>query len=282
MTLMLTEATNSGSVVSGIAAIISAVASLGWPLLVFTLVVWKRKQIARLADAAIEIAESSSKVKIWQIEFDRSVKKELASSEAEALRTDPATNVQGKSVVMNFDGAKAVNRLIAEAPTTMVRDDFLDSIRTKMEAFAREYDSTRANMTPGPERTRAMNVVAAKMRTLGLAAVPLLDEFCWDENSPGRRLAGISILEMQPNYRLSSWLCERMSKEQPFLMFHASIAILNMVRYYGSSRADAMKREIEHALEVVQSFKGVPDKNTVDTLELALLELSRVESPARQ
>jgi hypothetical protein len=274
------EAKNNASLISGVAAIVSAIA---WPMLILAILIWFRKPISGLAQAAVEIAQSASKVKIWQIEFDRDVQQELETSASEALKTplDARITSDGADAAVRASELKAasrVNSLITEAPTYAVRGNLLDSIREKMNALAQEYDATRASMSPGPERTRVLDVIAAKMRTLGLAALPFLDEFSKDLSSPGRRLAAICILQMAPDLRYVSWLCERVSVEQPFVFFHASIALLNAVRRYGSTNGDALRQPIESALQKLKSFQGIPDASTVDTLTNALSELDSMRT----
>jgi uncharacterized protein (DUF1810 family) len=145
-----------------------------------------------------------------------------------------------------------------------------------MAEFAREYDATRANLKPGPHRTSAMNAILAKMRTLALAAKPLLREFANDASSPGSRLAAIAILQLAPRLDYLSWLVDRMKFEQPFLLFHASLALHSAVHAFGPADAAKLKDAVEEALRIVKSFTGgPPDRNTIDTLEQALAELAK-------
>jgi hypothetical protein len=65
-----------------------------------------------------------------------------------------------------------------------------------------------------------------------------------------------------------------MSTEQPFVFFHASLALLAAVRSFGASSRQRLKDVIQKALGTVKEFKGgPPDANTVQTLETALSEL---------
>src|SRR5262249_12976174 len=150
---------------------------------------WFRRPLGRLVKAAVEIAETAGKVKIWQIEFDRDVKQQLdtAASSAEKAPIDVAAahTPSAPAAATELKAASKVNRLVAEAPTSTVRETMLDSIRERMIALARDYDATRASMPAGALRTRAMNVIAAQMRTLGLAAIPFVDEFSKDSSSAG-------------------------------------------------------------------------------------------------
>ena len=172
---------------------------------------------------------------------------------------------------------RSSSTLVDEAPPGSVRAEIQESIRQRMLRFAKEYESTRAAMHAGPERTRAMNAIAAKMRTLALAADPFVDELAADKDSPGKRLAAICILQLAPSMEWVNWLADRMKVEQPFVFFHASVALLSAVRKYGVQQGDTLKAAIERALAQVNSFGENADKNTVRSLTLALSEL---ESPS--
>lgn len=274
--MILIDANPGAGTLTAIAAIISA---LAWPVLILILVIWFRKPIFQLLKAVVGIAESANTIKIWQIEFDRNVRQQLETSTQDALKAPIAPAAEPRTAVATtlpqLHAASSISTLLAEAPTPAVKDDLLGSIREKMLAFAQEYESTRAAMPPGSERTRAMNVVAAKMRTLGLAAVPFTQEFSQDQASPGKRLAAICILQMAPDLKYLPWLCERISTEQPFVFYQASIAILYAVRRYATTHRAEMQPLIQDALQKLKDYPGTPDPNTVHTLNLALQELEK-------
>ena len=258
---------------AGIAAILSATA---WPLLLAVVLYWFRRPIGELAATAVGIAASSSKVKIWQVEFDRDVQQQLDSTSHEALSRLPGVSqlqIESPIPPAEVQAAAHVRTLIDEAPPGSVRSQIQESIRQRMLGFAKEYESTRAAMHAGPDRTRAMNAVAAKMRTLALAADPFLDEFAGDQDSPGRRLAAIYTLQLVPEANWVPWLADRMSAEQPFVFFHASVALLSAVRKFGGQQRDSLKAAITRALDQVSGFGDHCDKNTVRSLTLALSEL---------
>ena len=118
-----------------------------------------------------------------------------------------------------------------------------------------------------------MNGVVAKMRTLALAADFLLDELMNAAGSPGRRLAAICILQLKPEMRTVPWLAERMRVEQPFVFFHASVALLNAVRRFGAGERNMLEGALHTALTQVQGFGEHADANTIRALTLALSEL---------
>ena len=275
--LVTERASYLGGILTGVAAICSAVV---WPLLIGTILWWFREPAAELLKAAVGVAEGATRFKIWQIEFDKDVQQKIAQSESAALGASPvaaahtaaaetrlAATIPGGEVA----AATGVRSLLDAAPNSTLRKAAEAAIKTRMLGFAQEYETTRASMHAGPERTRAMNAVVAKMRTLALAADLFLDEFMNSASSPGRRLAAICILQMKPEMRAVPWLVDRMRLEQPFVFFHASVALLNTVRRFGPAPtlADALRT----ALAQVQSFGENADANTIRSLTLAQSEL---------
>jgi hypothetical protein len=71
-------------------------------------------------------------------------------------------------------------------------------IRRQVHDLAVEYERIRATMRPSDSRTRRMEVVLTKMRTLAFAAYPLLDQLT-NSSSAGERLAAVAILEVRPS-----------------------------------------------------------------------------------
>ncbi len=233
--------------------------AMAWPLIFGILVVTQRRPLGRLLEALIELVQHSNHIKLGDmidVEVDRSAK------EAEERKV-PAIEVTPNEI----EAAARVGRMAESS-------DF-STIRARMLEFAREYEATRSSMKPGPDRTRAMNAIVAKMRTLGIAATPLLRELAYDKNSPGKRLAALAILQLAPDLAYVDWIVERMSHEQPFLLFHASLVLLAMVRSYGAQSRKELDSALKRSLDVVQSFSGgPPDRNTINTLQLAQNELA--------
>ncbi len=276
-------------VLSGVAAICTAVV---WPVLI-GLILWGfREPAAELLRAAVGVAEGATRFKIWQIEFDKDVQQQVTQSETAALVTPviaPADPSSGASVSARaasaatqaaatipsgeVTAAAGVRSLLESAPNSTLRKSAEGAIKARMVGFAQQYETVRASMHAGTERTRSMNAVVAKMRTLALAADLYLDEWMNAGSSPGLRLAAICILQMKPEMRAVSWLTERMRAEQPFVFFHASVALLNTVRRHGASERETLGTALRTALEQVQSFGEKADANTVRSLTLALSEL---------
>jgi hypothetical protein len=266
-------------ILSGVASICSAII---WPL-VIVMVLWMfRAEAVELLKAAVGVAEGATRFRIWQIEFDKDVSQQVAQSSSFALGTpivphvasvsdtQAATNITAPQLAAAAD----VRSLLDAAPTSTLRKSAEAAIKTRMLGFAQEYETTRASMSPGPDRTRAMNGIVSKMRTLSLAADIFLDTFMAAANSPGRRLAAVCILQLKPQMSAVPWLVERMRVEQPFVFFHASIALLSTVRRFGSGEQAALTSALQAAVVQVQSYGEQADANTLRVLTLAQSELS--------
>lgn len=280
--------------VSGVLTAIAAICTaLAWPVLVGLVLWWFREPAAELLKAAVGVAAGANRFKIWEIEFDRDVQQQVAQSESAALvapaqspasaaplsaadaqsQATRATAMAAAIPASEVAAASGVRSLLEAAPNSTLRKAGEAAIKTRMLGFAQEYETVRASMGSGPERTRAMNAVVAKMRTLALAADLFLDELMQSPGSPGRRLAAIAILQMKPQPGAVPWLQDRMAMERPFVFFHASVALLNAVRQFGPAERVLLGNALRSSLTQVQSFGEQADTNTVRLLTLALSEL---------
>ncbi len=105
----------------------------------------------------------------------------------------------------------------------------LADVRTSALALAAEYETMRASMPSGDERTRRMEVLVSKMRALGRAAIPLRSEFMASP-SPGQRLLAIASMQVAPDFEALDWLIARLPVEKPFVGYHAAVALLVAAR----------------------------------------------------
>ncbi len=188
---------------------------------------------------------------------------------ASVFETQAATNIPASQVAAAAD----VRSLLDAAPNSTLRKSAEAAIKQRMLGFAQEYETTRASMSPGPDRTRAMNGIVSKMRTLALAADIFLDTFMGAANSPGQRLAAVCILQLKPQMSAVPWLVERIRVEQPFVFFHAAIALLSTVRRFGAGEQAALSSALQAAVTQVQSYGDHADANTLRVLTLAQSEL---------
>jgi hypothetical protein len=151
----------------------------------------------------------------------------------------------------------------------------LSAVRAQILGLATEYEQIRRSMNAGDERTRQMEIVASKMRSFALLAYPLLDELVGSA-SAGQRLAAISVLESIPTPKYLPWLAERVAVEQPFVAYHATVALLNAARNLRASNAREVKKAIDVAWENL-SRSAWKDPNQIAVLENAKKELNWVE-----
>jgi hypothetical protein len=105
----------------------------------------------------------------------------------------------------------------------------VEETRRKITELAREYEKLRHDLPSSDTRTRKMEVVASRMRTLAVSAYPHISEFA-NSDSPGLRLAAVSTLEAVPGTDHLIWLAERLSAEKPFIGYHAALALLTAAR----------------------------------------------------
>ncbi len=214
-------------------AIAELVGSVAWPLLVLLLIITQRKSLSTL----LSNLESLTFPGGIEAKIRRNVEKETKA----ILEKEPKASE--KLSERQLEAAERIQSLADSADISVVRKQMDDS--------AKEYERLRASMPAGPERTRRMEVVATKMRTLGLAAAPLLSEFA-KSDSPGRRLAAIAILQVAPHAEYLDWLAERLDAEKPFLGYHASVALEVAARVL--DRVD--KEKIRAAIKKAKEYLG--------------------------
>lgn len=256
------------------------IAVLIWPATLLICILTQRQRISRVLSALVLLAESANKIKIWQVEVEKTVENsidrevEKAAQQAQPHRTPEIPKSEALA-------AARVDTLIATLPNQPARENLTESVRQKMLALAREYETTRATMPSGKDRTGAMNAVVARMRTLAIASKPFLREFSENLTSPGIRLCAIVILQISPDARYIEWLGQRYSQETPFIFYQTAVALIQFVRDIGVENREHLTKVIRNAIDVVGAFReGVPDRNTLNVLKDALktLEVTEHES----
>lgn len=215
-----------------IAEFISAVA---WPTLAVLALLLFYGEIGSMLRSVTEFEFLGLKAKIA-----RKVETELDKS-AEA-----ASHMTGKSSAATEDEKRR-----AEAVAELTQAD-MSLVARQVDALAAEYENIRATMPPGDDRTRRMEVVVAKMRTLGRAANPLRHELAASP-SPGKRLQAIATMQVLPDYDMLDWLAERAGTEKPFVGYHALVA-LNAAASAQAARANA--DALRHALTIAEGQRG--------------------------
>jgi hypothetical protein len=120
-----------------------------------------------------------------------------------------------------------------------------------------------------------MTRVVVKMRSLAPTLVDYLDVYK-GSGSPGSRLAAIAMMQIVPRVADINWLRDRFSLEQPFVFYHAALALQNVANITGSTKDKELLREVaQGALAKIMSFDGVPDQETIEVLESLMSSLPR-------
>jgi transcription initiation factor IIF auxiliary subunit len=148
-----------------------------------------------------------------------------------------------------------------------------EEVQTEMGILAKEYEDIRRSMPAGDPRTRKMETIASKMRSLAHPDCPLLKSFV-ESSSAGERLAAVSILEAIPNQNYLTWLADRIATEKPFIGYHAAVALLNAVRSLRSSHRGKVEKAIMRA-QAHLNKRDWKDPNQVTVLRRAQQELKK-------
>jgi hypothetical protein len=161
---------------------------------------------------------------------------------------------------------------VAERATEGATESDLASIRGRVAAAAQEYERIRDQMSSGALRTRRMEVVASQMRTLAQGSFALLPELSVSD-SPGRRLAAVTVLQVIPDPRYLSWLVDRIESEKPFIGYHAAVALLAAARELPPGDLPAVGEALARAEATTRRLR--PDTDRSATLQFAREELDR-------
>jgi hypothetical protein len=149
----------------------------------------------------------------------------------------------------------------------------LEIVWRQITDIAEEYQRVRQSMPSGPERTRRMEVVASRMRTLAQAAFPLLPQLM-KRTEPGMTLAALTALQAVPDVRYLEWIAEQVGHEQPFIGYHAAVALLAGARELPERGLGELEAALTRA-ETYASRKFRPDADRSLTLRDTWAELDR-------
>jgi hypothetical protein len=147
-------------------------------------------------------------------------------------------------------------------------------VRQQIFSLAQEYDRLRATMDSGSARTRLMEVVTSKMRSLALRASSLLPDLS-AAASAGQRLAAVAILQALPNPEYITWLAGRLQSEKPFISYQAAVALLSGVRTLHASHAAELAQAIASAKIALQTA-GFEKTDPYQVLKEAERELNHL------
>jgi hypothetical protein len=136
-----------------------------------------------------------------------------------------------------FSTVSAQREAMQRISATAMEND--SAVERKLMALALEYVHIRKYVawTADGKRDRKLEAIMTRMKALAFAAYPLLPKLIesipangdQDERA-GERLAAVAMLEVLPNPEFLDWLATRLAEEQPFLAYHAALALLSATR----------------------------------------------------
>src|SRR6202012_3326582 len=118
-----------------------------------------------------------------------------------------------------------------------------ETLIRELDKLCLEYDSLRRALPPSEERTRTMTRVLVKMRSLAPSLIDYLDAYK-GSGSPGSRLAAVAMMQMVPRVADLVWLGDRFSSDQPFIFYHAALALQNAANISNSEDEKERVRKI--------------------------------------
>lgn len=174
--------------------------------------------------------------------------------------SDPGAGTPGSGVSVPSSGA----RTVSEAERAIARE----RVRTEADT----YERLRRTMPPGDARTRRMEVVASRLRSLGQSTAALLPELV-SSRQPGERLAAVCALQAVPDAEYLDWLADRICGEKPFVGYHAALALLHAARLLPAGDLPRLAAAMGRAEACAERVR--PDTDRASTLRHAHLEMAR-------
>lgn len=198
--------------------------------------------------------------------------KKLINDIAEEAEKDPnIATPQADRQAVRLQELRAAEAIANISTTSRVA---LSDLKKSIDILAAKYESLRATMPSGFNRTREMEIVASQMRGYTLAAYGLLADYA-NSDSAGKRLVAIGFLETKPNPQYFEWLAERFREETPFLQYHAAMALRNATKQ-GLSGAQmqqlqsACTKALDYAMEAAKKHNGSLESSQIVVLQGAL------------
>lgn len=211
-------------------AISELIGALIWPLIIIVVLFFYRDSVKNILANLEEISLPGG--------FAAKIRKEARRAANQVVNKEEQA-----------EGPTAVEIEAAEKIGIAALDYDLEVVRMQLRQFAAEYERIRSIMPGGPERTRRIQAVVAKLRTLAVAARPLLAELS-ASRSVGERLAAVVMLQVRPEIDWISWLGEIGSQDMTFVGHQASVALLSASRIFDNS---------ESQLQVKQAITKIKD-----------------------
>ena len=179
---------------------------------------------------------------------------------AQKAKNDP--NISIRSADQQVVTSQELQTAEAVAKISSASSISLDDLRNQIGILAAKYDSIRATMPSGDNRTREMEIVASQLRGYALAAYQLLPEYT-QSDSAGKRLAAIAFLQIRPDPKYYGWLELLFETEAPFLQYHAAVALRNAAKQATSpEQKEAVRQSCEEAVRHLTDWSQAHDDPT--------------------
>lgn len=160
----------------------------------------------------------------------------------------------------------------AQSNSEQARAVDLTVVRDQIVAYARLYERVRQQMKPSGVRTTKMQEVFDRMKSLANAAFPLLPDLIKSQ-SPGEKLGAVSILECFSSAKYLDFLVELIRAEQPFIGYHAALALEFAVSAMEPRYYQHLLKEIDEGLNALASVATALDSDRMAILNRAKTKL---------
>lgn len=239
------------SVAALITAMAALVTALAWPVAVF-FVVWIFRKEVRLAIVKLTgLFDRMKSVKVFEFEA------QLDKFADQATSGEDAKGAISPSEIIAADRIKDELAEIGE-----------QTIASQLDRLCIEYDTIRRVTPSSDQRTRAMTQILVRMRLLGPSMSKFIANYM-SSGSAGSRLAAVAMMQIQPDKADLGWLVRRFGEEAPFVFYHAALALQSIANSI-PNRLPEVKAAATSALNMVRSFEGEPDSETIYVLEALL------------
>jgi hypothetical protein len=258
--LVAVASSQAEGVLRGIAELVKA---LAWPAAVIFVIAAFRQPISNQIARVNKVIVPGGSIELGQI-----IDSQLEHLSIQAKTRSPEQI--GTLSPADFERARVIGR----AATA----EDLPEIRSRLVDLATEYRRVRGAMPFGNDRTRALSLLVAEMRALGQAAYALRGEFAFSDD-PGRRLAAVTIAQVQPDPSMFGWLATRIGpSERPFVQYHALQGLLVAARNADASQAISLGQAYRIALRGYEELSSGERTDRRDLLDELGDEVSRLRS----
>lgn len=240
------------SIVTAFAALISA---LAWPILLAAVVIHFRKAISAGLDRVPEMMSRAHKAKLGWLEIELRQVADIANASPKDKGVVSPEQIRSAAKVEVFS-----------------QDLSLGDLRYQVEKLCIEYEDIRRKLPSGQKRTQAMDAVLAQMRTIGPSISFMLDDLKRSSRAADR-LVAVAIMQMELSRADPNWLLLRFSEDVPFIFYHASLILENLVRTISGEDKVELIDVAQNALEIVEGFEGAPDSATVNVLNSIIADV---------